>query len=257
MNKLLHGSSLSIMSSLPFMFVPLLVQQGVRICHRYRTVPYRVRTVFRFFYRTVFYRDRDRYRTVFQSNGWKREAKRTINFDRSCFSILPQTVPHQNGNHYSFIIEDQFWCGTDRGTATKLVQCIDKSCKFLWYGTQREPYRTKTGTVRIAVRFAVLNNKRIMVSILVRYGSRSNTKTRTVKINGSVRFALPTVSLKNGTVTVAIAVKNGTVKKTENGTDTVRYGTDTVRYGTDTVQYGTVRYGHGTVRYGHGTVRER
>ena len=87
--------------------------------------------------------------------------------------------------------------------------------------------RTKTGSVR----FAVLNNKRITVSILVRYGSRSNTKTRTVKINGSVRFALPTFRLKNGTVTVAIAVKNGTVKKTENGTDTVRYGTDTVRYG--------------------------
>ena len=35
---------------------------------------------------------------------------------------------------------------------------------------------------------------------------------------------LPTIRLKNGTVTVAIAVKNGTVKKTENGTDTVRYG---------------------------------
>ncbi len=43
----------------------------------------------------------------------------------------------------------------------------------------RDPYRTKTGTVRIAV----LNNKRITVSILVRYGSRSNTKMRTVKIN--------------------------------------------------------------------------
>ena len=71
---------------------------------------------------------------------------------------------------------------------------------------------------------------------------------RTVKINGSVRFALPTVRLKNGTVTVAIAVKNGTVKKTENGTDTVRYGTDTVRYG-----HGTVRYGHGTVRTRYGT----
>ncbi len=28
-------------------------------------LPNRVRTVFRFFYRTVFYRDRDRYRTVF------------------------------------------------------------------------------------------------------------------------------------------------------------------------------------------------
>ena len=27
---------------------------------------------------------------------------------------------------------------------------------------------------------------------------------------------------------VVLAVKNGTVKKTENGTDTVRYGTDTV-----------------------------
>ena len=46
----------------------------------------------------------------------------------------------------------------------------------------------------------------------MRYGSRSNT-------NGSVRFALLTVRLKNGTVTVAIAVKNGTVKK--NGK---RYG---------------------------------
>ncbi len=34
------------------------------------------------------------------------------------------------------------------------------------------------------------------------YGSRSNAKTQTVKINGSV----------------AIAVKNGTVKKSENGT---------------------------------------
>ena len=123
----------------------------------------------------------------------------------------------------------QNWCGVVRGTATKLVRCIDKRFKFVWYGTQREPYRTKTGTVRIAVRFAVLNNKRITVSILVRYGSRSNTKMRTVKINGSVRFALPIVRLKNGTVTVAIAVKNGTVKKTENGTDTVRCGTDTVR----------------------------
>ncbi len=29
---------------------------------------------------------------------------------------------------------------------------------------------------------------------------------------------------KNCTVTVALAVKNGTVKKTENGTDKVRYG---------------------------------
>ena len=60
----------------------------------------------------------------------------------------------------------------------------------------------------------------------MRYGSRSNTKKRTVKIKGSVRLALLTVRQKNGTV-----------KKTENGTDTVGYGTDTVRYGTDTVTY--------------------
>ena len=52
--------------------------------------------------------------------------------------------------------------------------------------------------------------------------SRSKTKNVTVKINGSVRFALLTVRLKNGTVTVALAVKNGTVKKTEIGA--VRYG---------------------------------
>jgi hypothetical protein len=58
---------------------------------------------------------------------------------------------------------------------------------------------------------------------------------RTVTINGSVRFALQTVSLKNGTVTVAIAVKNCTVKKTENGTVRTRYGHGTVRYGTVTV----------------------
>ncbi len=77
-----------------------------------------------------------------------------------------------------------------------------------WYGTQREPYRTKTGAVRIAVWFAVLNNKRI-----------------TVTINGSVRFALLTVRLKNGTVTVALAVLNGTVKKTENSTVRTRCGT--------------------------------
>ena len=78
---------------------------------------------------------------------------------------------------------------------------------------------------------------------MVRYGSRSNTKMQTVKTNGSVRFALLTVRLKNGTVTVAIAVKNGTVKK--NGK---QYG-----HGTDTVRYGTVRYGHGTVRTRYGT----
>ena len=63
---------------------------------------------------------------------------------------------------------------------------------------------------------------------LVRYGSRSYTKKRTVKIKGSVGFALLTVTLKNGTVTVALAIKNGMVKK--NGK----------------------RYGHGTVRYEHG-----
>ena len=55
---------------------------------------------------------------------------------------------------------------------------------------------------------------------MVRYAAQ----LRTIDIKGSVRFALLTVSLKNGTVTVALAVKNGTVKKTENGTDMVRYG---------------------------------
>ena len=84
----------------------------------------------------------------------------------------------------------------------------------------------------------------------MRCGSRSKTKKRTIEIKGSVRSALLTVSLKNGTVTVALAVKNGTVKKTENGT--VLYGHGTVRDG-----HGTVRDGHGTVRDGHGTVRER
>ncbi len=48
------------------------------------------------------------------------------------------------------------------------------------------------------------------------------------EMNGSVRFALLTVRLINGTVTVALAVKNGTVKKTENGTVRTRYGTVTV-----------------------------
>ena len=95
----------------------------------------------------------------------------------------------------------------------------------------REPYNTSFGAVRIALRFAVLNSKRITVLILVRYGSRSNTKMRTVKVNGSVRFSLLTIGQKNGTVTVALAVKNGTVKKTENGTDTVRYGNGTVPSG--------------------------
>ena len=80
----------------------------------------------------------------------------------------------------------------------------------------------------------------------MRYGSRSNTKKRTVKIKGSVRFALLTVRLKNGTVTVALAVINAVKKikcgkKMENGTDTVLYGTGTVRYGTVRTRYGTVR----------------
>ena len=72
------------------------------------------------------------------------------------------------------------------------------------------------------VLFAVLNNKRLTVPILVRYGSRSNTKKRTVKIKGWVRFALLTMGQKNGKVTVALVVKNGTLKIMENGT--VRYG---------------------------------
>ena len=53
----------------------------------------------------------------------------------------------------------------------------------------------------------------------MRYGSRSNTKNRTVTIKGSVRYTLLTVRLKNGTETDAIAVKNVTVKN--NGK---RYG---------------------------------
>ena len=53
----------------------------------------------------------------------------------------------------------------------------------------------------------------------MRYGSRSNTKKRMIKIIGSVRFTLLTVRLKRGTVTVALAVKRGTVKKSENSTD--------------------------------------
>ena len=64
-----------------------------------------------------------------------------------------------------------------------------------------------------ALRIAVPNNKRITIPDLMRYGSRSNTKNRKVTIKGSVRFTLLTVRLKNCTVTVAIAVKNGTVEK--------------------------------------------
>ena len=105
------------------------------------------------------------------------------------------------------------------------------------YGTVRSANRTAPKLVRYGSRcgtdrgaFAVLNNKRITVPILVRYGSRSNTKKRTVTIKGSVRFTLQTVRIKNDTVTVALAAKNGTAKKTENGKDKVR-----TRYGTDTM----------------------
>ncbi len=148
-------------------------------------LPYRARTVFRFFLPYRFYRERDRYRTVFRLTV--RSAKRTEPLIVTARVLVFDREPH------------------------------------------RDPYCISFGAVRIAVRFAVLNNKRITVSILVRYGSRSNTKTRTVTINGSVRFALLTVSLKNGTVTVAVAVKNGTVKK--NGK---RYGKQNGK-----------RYGHG------------
>ena len=97
----------------------------------------------------------------------------------------PRSVPHQ------------FWCGTDRGAATKFVRCIDKRCelgRFTFIIGDREPYRTKI----------VINNKRITVPDLARYGSLSNTKNRAVTIKGSVRF---TLLLKNCTVTVALAVK--------------------------------------------------
>ena len=63
----------------------------------------------------------------------------------------------------------QFWCGAVRGPQYQRVNVAH------------------FGAVRFAVRLAVLNNNRITVPILVRYGSRSNNKMRTVKING---FAL-------------------------------------------------------------------
>ena len=52
-----------------------------------------------------------------------RSAKRTepFNFDRSHFSIWPQTVPHQNGNRYSFIIEDREPYRTNMGNVNLLV----------------------------------------------------------------------------------------------------------------------------------------
>ena len=57
----------------------------------------------------------------------------------------------------------------------------------------------------------VINTKQITVGILARYGSRSNTKMRTVKINGSLRFTLLTVRPKNGTVTVRYGTDTGAV----------------------------------------------
>ena len=59
--------------------------------------------------------------------------------------------------------------------------------------------------------------------------------TLNVKVNGSVRFTLLNLRLKNGTVTAALAVKNSTVHLTET----------------------TVWYRHYTVRCEHGTVRTR
>ena len=69
------------------------------------------------------------------------------------------------------------------------------------------------------VQSAVLNTKRLKVPILERYGSRSKTEKRTVKIKS---YTLLTVRQFKGTVTVALAAKNGTVKNTENGA--VLYG---------------------------------
>ena len=95
-----------------------------------------------------------------------------------------------------------YWCGTVRGQIVK-----------------SEPYRINMGAVnRLLLRT-------VPIYILVRYGSRSNTKKRTVKINGSVSFTLLTVRLKNGTVTAAIVVKNAAVNKRENGTVRSRCGT--------------------------------
>ena len=107
------------------------------------------------------------------------------------------------------------------------LRTISYRVRTLWIWSFRVYFRfsdTNGAPPFGAVRFAVHNNKWITVLILVRYGSRSNT-------NGSVRFALLTVWLKNGTV-----------KKTENGTVRTRYGTLRTRYG----------HGMDTVRYGHG-----
>ena len=145
------------------------------------------------------------------------------------------------GDRYPFIIGDreppQFWFGTDRGAPTKFERRCELG-RFAFIIGHREPYRTNFD----AVRFAVLKSKRITVPILVQYGWRSYTKKRTIKIKGSVRLALLTVRQKNGTLTVALAVKNG--KRYGHGMVRTRYGTATVR-----TRYGTVRtpYGPDTV----------
>ena len=100
-----------------------------------------------------------------------------------------------------------FSCGTVRGYAPKLVRCIDKRCKLVRFAV----LKYERITVTLFVRFAVLKYERLTVSILVRCGSLSNTKKQIIKIKGSVRFTLLTVRLKNGTVTVALSLKNGTV----------------------------------------------
>ena len=104
------------------------------------SVPYR--TVFHLIYRTVFYRDRNRYRTVFRLTV--RSVKRT---EPLVFTVL-------------FFVFEQNWCGTVRGTRPKLVRCIDKRCNLV----RREPYRTNFG----AVRFAVPKYKWVTVPILAR-----------------------------------------------------------------------------------------
>ena len=109
----------------------------------------------------------------------------------------------------------------------RITPCPYRPHQF-WCGTVRGPQiQTDNGPPFGAVRFAVLNTKRLTMPILVRYGSRSNTKKRTVKIKGSVRFALLTIGQKNGAVTVALAVKNGSGKK-KGKTVRTRYGTATV-----------------------------
>ncbi len=161
------------------------LQQGVRICYRTVSVP--------FFRLTV------------------RSAKRT--------EPLIVTV--------RFLVFDREPYRTKMETVIRLLLRTAIHVIVPYRVSYREPYRTKTGAVRFAV--PQHNWYGVQINVVNLYGtvrsasnsSRSNTKMRTVKINGSVRFALPTVRLKNGTVTVAIVEKTVTVKKTENGTDTV------------------------------------